>query len=226
MSEQEKPMIVPEFDIVPDKTALVVIDMNYADAHRDYGAGIPEEARESVEPWFDEIDNKVIPGIQKLLDAFRKNRMKVLYTTCGAEMPDLSDMHPRWAEIFRRVGIGRSVPGNREFEIRDEVKPIEGELVLVKKSSGAFNTTNIDQVLRNWGIDTVVFVGIATNVCVYLSAADAGDRGYKTIVVSDATAALPSEMHDVFLKIGSTFYFLVQTTDEVINGIERALMRG
>jgi nicotinamidase-related amidase len=227
VSAQQAVSLGAEFEIVPSKTALIVIDMNYVDSHRDYGVapvikalGLPADA------FFDEIDNKVIPNIQKLLAAFRKNGMKVVYTVIGAELPDLSDLTPIHQALFRSTGLDRSIPGNKEFEIREEVKPIPGELVLVKKSFGAFNSTNIDQMLRNMGVDTIVVVGVLTNQCVFLSAVDAGDRGYLTVVVSDATAALPPELQDIFLMVGSLAYFKVQTTDEVISRIEKALKRG
>ena len=219
--------LVPEFEIDPSKTALIIVDMNYVDAHRDYYAAPALKGIDALtDPFFDEIDSKVIPNIRKLLDVFRKNAMKVLYTVVGAELPDLSDLAPNYRAVFRGAGLDRSIPGNKEFEVREEIKPIEGELVLCKKSSGAFNSTNIDQMLGNMGVDTVVVVGVATNACVYLTAVDAADRGYWTIVVSDATAALPVDMQDFFLMIGSVMYFRVQATNEVISRIEKAVKGG
>lgn len=216
-----------EFGIIPRKTALLVIDMNYVDAHRDYGAALVlKELGIPADPIFDEVDNKVIPNIQRLLDTFRENGMRVLYTVIGAELPDLSDVPPSYQVVWRERGLGRSVPGNREFEIRDEIRPLPGELVLCKKSYGAFNSTNIDQVLRNMGVDTLIIVGVATNHCVYLTAAEAADRGYWVVVVSDATAAIPMELHDVFLMAGSLAYFKVQTTEQVIGRVEDALRAG
>ena len=70
-------------------------------------------------------------------------------------------------------------------------------------------------------IDTLVVVGVVTNFCVYLTAADAADRGYQVIVVSDATAAMSPELQDIFLMVGSIFFFKVESTEEVIQRIKR-----
>ena len=78
--------------------------------------------------------------------------------------------------------------GSFEHEIVDELAPLPGELVLDKNASSPFNGTGIDQLLRNLGVETLVLVGVATDMCVETTGRDAADRGYNVIVAEDATA--------------------------------------
>ena len=77
----------------------------------------------------------------------------------------------------------------RGFAIKDEVKPAPGEPVLVKKVNSAFIGTDLKEALDTAGITTLVIVGLTTNHCVSTTTRMAGNYGYQTILVSDATAA-------------------------------------
>ena len=78
-----------------------------------------------------------------------------------------------------------SKPG---FAIKDEVKPILGEPVLVKTVNSAFIETDLKERLDQTGIRTLVIAGLTTNHCVSTTARMAGNYGYRVILVSDATA--------------------------------------
>jgi nicotinamidase-related amidase len=78
-------------------------------------------------------------------------------------------------------------PGN---EIKDEVKPMGDEPVIGKNVNSAFIGTDLEERLRDAGIDEVVIVGMATDHCISTTARMAGNLGFKTVVVSDATATL------------------------------------
>ena len=74
------------------------------------------------------------------------------------------------------------------FEIKDEVKPLEGEPLIVKDVNSAFIGTDLKEQLDEIGIDTLVIVGLTTNHCVSTTVRMAGNYGYKTVLISDATA--------------------------------------
>jgi nicotinamidase-related amidase len=78
-------------------------------------------------------------------------------------------------------------PGN---EIKDEVKPMGDEPVIGKNVNSAFIGTDLEERLRDAGIDEVVIAGMATDHCISTTARMAGNLGFKTVVVSDATATL------------------------------------
>jgi len=75
------------------------------------------------------------------------------------------------------------------FEIKDEVKPIRGEAVIIKNVHSAFIGTDLKERLHKQGINTLVIIGMTTNHCVSTSTRMAGDFGFDTLLVSDATAA-------------------------------------
>ncbi|MCW2704058.1 MAG: hypothetical protein JWQ37_2053 [Blastococcus sp.] len=94
---------------------------------------------------------------------------------------------------MRRVGA--LVPGTWGAEIVDEARPADGELVVDKHRISAFAGTDLDRVLRQRGVDSLVLTGISTSFVVEGTARDAVDRGFRTAVVSDGCADLDPETH-------------------------------
>jgi len=74
------------------------------------------------------------------------------------------------------------------FEIKDEVKPINGEPVIKKNVHSAFIGTDLKESLDKQGINKLVIIGMTTNHCVSTSTRMAGDFGFDTWLISDATA--------------------------------------
>ena len=72
--------------------------------------------------------------------------------------------------------------------------------MLPKTSSGVFNSTSIEYLLRNIGIDTLVVTGFLTDQCVDHTVRDAADRGFYPVCVSDACATYTAERHQAALR--------------------------
>ena len=81
-------------------------------------------------------------------------------------------------------------PGQRGFDIKDEVCPASGEPVIEKSVNSAFIGTDLEAMLRSRGVTTLVLAGLTTPHCVSTTARMAGNLGFETYVVSDATAAV------------------------------------
>src|SRR5881396_3742553 len=79
-------------------------------------------------------------------------------------------------------------PGQPGVDIKEEVRPLAGEPVVQKSVSSAFIGTSLEADLRRRGVTTLVMVGLQTNMCVSTTARMAGNLGFTTYVVSDATA--------------------------------------
>jgi len=79
-------------------------------------------------------------------------------------------------------------PGTPAIEIRDIVRPQDGEPIIQKQAHSAFMGTNLEERLRHEGITTLFITGFMTNHCVETTARMAGDLGFNTHVVSDGTA--------------------------------------
>jgi nicotinamidase-related amidase len=172
-------------DIDPATTALLVVDMQYFDAHRDWGEG--RTAKDlGVAHYFDEyfaqID-RITPVIAGLLAEFRARNMEVLHLRVAELTPDSRDVG------YKQLVRGLVVPSDsKEAEFLETLEPEPGEIVIDKSSSGVFPATNIDRILRNLGIRTLVFTGTSTGGCIQSAVFDATDLGYRVIVVDDASA--------------------------------------
>lgn len=80
-------------------------------------------------------------------------------------------------------------PGQPGNDFKDEVNPLEGEVVIEKTVNSCFIGTRLEEYLRERGCDTVILAGFTTNHCVSTTARMAGNLGFRTLVISDATAA-------------------------------------
>jgi nicotinamidase-related amidase len=96
--------------------------------------------------------------------------------------------------------IGALVPGTWGAEILDEVAPAEGEPVIDKYRISAFAGTDLDRLLRQSGVDSLVLSGVSTSFVVEGTARDAVDRGFRTAVVADGCVDLQEESHRVALQ--------------------------
>jgi len=111
-------------------------------------------------------------SIAGLLAAWRASRRPVFHVQHLSILPD-SPLRPE----------------NPGCAFKDEVKPLAGEPVFQKHVNSAFIGTDLERVLHERNLDTLVIVGLTTPHCVSTSARMAGNLGFQVYVVSDATAA-------------------------------------
>lgn len=105
--------------------------------------------------------------------------------------------------------------GHPDAQPIDELTPIDNEIVLPKTSSGVFNSTVIDYVLRNMGIARLIVAGVVTDQCVDMAVRDAADKGYLVSLPEDACATYSPERHSGALKAFGG-YCWVTDTDTVV----------
>ena len=106
-----------------------------------------------------------------ILNRWRTLNLPVFHIIHSSQNPD-SKLH-------------KSHPG---FEIKDEVKPINGESVIIKNVHSAFIGTDLKERLDKQSINKLVIIGMTTNHCVSTSTRMAGDFGFDVLLISDATA--------------------------------------
>ncbi len=182
--------------LIADRTALVVVDMQYFDAHPDWGEGRTAKqlgVSDAFAAFFEGIISAYAP-IQALLEAARSRQLEVIHIRVAEVTNDSRDVgRKQWVR-------GLTVPKNsREAEFLEEVAPISDEIVVSKTSSGAFATTNLNQLLRNLDIDTLMFMGTATGGCVESTARDALDLGFQVVIVDEANVCSTRESHETAL---------------------------
>jgi nicotinamidase-related amidase len=209
---------LPDVDLAPERTAFVIVDVQYLDAHLDYGMGAEAKKQGTAQQYayyFSRIEDVVLPNIQKLQQVCRQHGIEVIFLRIASLVKDCRDVSP----IHKRLKLFAPA-GSREAEILDEIKPMDNEIVITKGCSGVFNGTNFDQILANIGIRNLIFAGVVTNYCVETSVRDAGDRGYNVILLDDGCAALSPDQHRLALEVLDDCYCKVMTTDNVIHFIQ------
>jgi ureidoacrylate peracid hydrolase len=160
----------------------------------------------------------IIHCIKDMLEAARRAGVAVVYLQMGYK-PDLSNSGGAGSPNSRKelaMHLMTCRPelrgkllteGTWDFEIVDELKPREGDLVVLKTRYSGFAGTTLDSLLRTRGIRYLFLAGIATNVCVESTLRDAYFLDYWPILIADATLqAGPPEMQSATLFNVETFF--------------------
>jgi nicotinamidase-related amidase len=203
----------PRFAIAPPRTALIVVDMQYVDAHPDWGIGrAAREARhaEAFAEYWPAVE-RAVHAQQRLLQAAHLAGVQVIFTRIATQTRDARDV----GRQHRLVGL--PVPrDSRDACILDELPVGPDDVVFSKVSSSPFNSTAIDRFLRNLDIDTLLVCGVVTNGCVEGTVRDASDLGYQVIMVEDACAAVTPALHQSAITNLKDGFCNVRTTAEVV----------
>ncbi len=205
---------VPKLD--KKRVGMLCVDIQYHDAAPGFGF-FKDSPRDDHKYYFDRLDEKVFPSVSRLQKLFREEGLEVVHVrieSLTADGRDRSLEHKR---------IGCHVPkGSKAAEIMPQVAPEGDEIVMSKTASGVFNSTNIDYVLRNLGIDQLVIVGVLTNECIETAVRDGADRGYTMYMVDEGMAAFNQTLHDNSLKVLNGVYGYLVSEDEITKMIKEA----
>ena len=167
-----------------------------------------------------DIQNDYFPGGKMELeaaDAAADKARVVLQRFRNEKLPIIHIRH-----LSTRPGATFFLPGSAGAEIRDAVKPREGETVVEKNFPNAFRQTNLQQVLP---VKNLVVAGMMTHMCVDASVRQAADLGYKVTLLADACATraqsfagetVPArQVHAAFLAALNGFYAKVINAHEL-----------
>ncbi|MPT23874.1 MAG: cysteine hydrolase [Starkeya sp.] len=184
----------------PARAALIIIDMQ-----RDFlePGGFGETLGNDVS----RLQAAVGP-CKAVLTAARAAGLLVIHTREG-HRPDMMDAPP--AKVERgspttRIGcagpMGRIlIRGEPGHDIIAELAPAPGEPVLDKPGKGAFYQTDLELMLKNRGVDTLLVAGVTTEVCVHTTIREGNDRGYRCVALADCCASYIPEFHRVGLEM-------------------------
>ena len=178
------------------KSALLVIDMQN-DFVKEGGSLFVPSAQGTI------------LNIKMLVDSTRKKEMPVVYT---------QDTHFEgdkewtiWPEHCRK--------GTKGWQIIDELKPKENEMVFEKNRYDGFYGTNLEHYLKHvWNIENLVIVGTVSNICVLHTAASAGLRWYNIVIPADGISSLTDFDQAMTLRQVSTLYsgIIVKSCKDII----------
>jgi ureidoacrylate peracid hydrolase len=161
----------------------------------------------------------VISQISELIRLCRSVNIPIFYTQAVREKSGI-DLLTKTHRILPKSREERirtkpiCVIGTWDADIVDEIKPSPMDHVVIKRRDSAFQDTEIGVWLNSIGIDTLVFCGIDTSICVEASLRDAFNNGYDVILVSDATASGNIKHFESTLEIVRDYYGLVMDVKE------------
>ena len=218
--------------IDPSRSAVIVVDME-----NDFAAdgGMFAQAGLDISSIRD-----VVGPIEKVLTAVRGSGIKVVYLKMAFK-PDLSDTgkpdSPTWLK-HAPFGVGDAVtaPDGRESrvlirdtwntDIIDELAPEEDDLVLYKHRFSGFYETDLDATLKRLGVQTLIFTGCTTTVCVESTLRDAMFRDYHCLLLEDCTAEpigndLPRTNHDASVLVVQALFGRTARSDDLLSALDR-----
>ncbi len=202
-----------------NKAALVVIDMQ-----NDFC---------SKGGWLDHIGVDYTPArrpiepLRALLPAFRRAGVPVVWVNWG-NRPDRLNLSPSVLHVYnpdgRSVGLGDPLPSNgaRVLErdswaaaVVDELEIAPGDVRIHKYRMSGFWDTELDSVLRNLGVATVLFAGVNADQCVLATLMDANFLGYDCILLEDCTATTSPEYcwQATLYNVRQCFGFTARSSD-------------
>jgi len=172
---------------IAGETALLLVDMQRK--------WLLPKADETPGYFHLEAASRAIPNAVRLLAAARAGGVEVLHTIIRSLTADGRDR-----SLDHRLSDIHVAPDDPDALPVELLMPAHDEILLPKTSSGVFNSTAIDYVLRNLGIRYLVVAGIMTDQCVDMAVRDGADKGYMVTCVADACVAKSEERHLAALR--------------------------
>jgi nicotinamidase-related amidase len=191
----------------PGHTAIVTQECQGAVMGPNAGlALLAEEARRAA-----------LPNIVRLLPAARKAGVRVVHCLVQRRPDGLGSNHN--AKLFARGGAGVDItPGTAGAALLPELGPEPTDLTLARwHGVGPMGGTDLDAVLRNLGVSTIVVVGVSLNIAIPNLVMDAVNAAYRVVVPRDAVAGLPTEYGEAVIANTLSLLASITTTDELLD---------
>jgi nicotinamidase-related amidase len=192
------------------QTTILFVDMQRAWVEPGRDAHVDPHA---AQYYYERVEAQVIPNQRRLLAAMRGAGENVVHTIIESLSADGRDR-----SLDHKLSDMHLPKGHPDARVIDALSPQENEIVLPKTSSGVFNSTAIDYVLRNLQTRHLIVCGVVTDQCVDMAVRDAADRGYLVTLVEDACATHTAERHRACLE-AIKGYCWIADTDSVLTRI-------
>ncbi|PSH62250.1 cysteine hydrolase [Phyllobacterium sophorae] len=199
--------------VEPRKTALLSIDMQNAEWSDDLLARsrVVGSAESKKNAFLERLDSIVMPNQKRLQDAARAIGIEVIFTTIEAYTQNGRDI-----SLDHKISGLFFPKGSWDAKVIDAVGPVGDEIVIPKTASGIFNSTNIEYVLRNLGIEYLVIYGVSTDQCVETAVRDAADKGFLVTQIEDCCAAEEEHRHIRSIEAMDGHYCRMLSTDAMV----------
>ena len=209
-------------EIEPEKTALLIIDAEYACVKRPQPENPSPAELENIarwEPFYEKYDKVIIPNLQRLISLCRRTGIEVTYAKIQGFKSNGRDR-----SLDQKVsGFNQFLvtSGDHRGDIIQEIAPQKEDIVVTKTTDSALTGTNLRLILHNMGIDTVIVTGTMTDQCVSGTVRDLADESFKVWLIEDACLAATNRLHETELEILNNIYCHVITTQELIDAVNQ-----
>lgn len=165
----------------------------------------------------DEARREMLPSLERLLPGARAAGVQVVHAT-AYRRADGKGANTN-ARLF--LGVRKSpvalLPGSPEVEVVPELGPEPDDLVLTRTHGlDPMAGTDLDPILRNLGVSTIVVTGVSVNVAITNLVMDAVNLGYSVVVPRDAVCGIPREYADAVIDNTLSLLAAITTTDELL----------
>lgn len=192
-----------------DNTALIVVDMQNIWVH-------PRGAR------YLPMSEDIVPRMQELLRFCRSSGVPVIYlhTTKRKDLADagiFADIKPQTHDADNEWSNFEGTPG---AEIYEPVKPAQSDILVKKFRYSGFYGTQLENLLRALGRDTIAITGVATNVCCDSTARDGAMRDFKVLFLSDCNASFSTAEQEATLSNFDKHFGVVMDSRTLMRKLE------
>ena len=194
-----RPSRLTKFKFLPKNSALLVIDMQDFFLNKDSHAYVPSAIT-------------IVKNINSIIAEYRKQKLPIIFTFHALEEGEEPGIMGRWWGDMLRDTDPLS-------KIDSSIDHNENDITIQKKRYSAFIGTDLDRILKDKKVDTLVIVGIMTHLCCESTAREAFMRDYEVYFVVDATATDFEELHVSSLKTLNDGFVLPVKTSTIIQGV-------
>ena len=166
----------------------------------------------------EKVDEEIIPGMQRLLEAARAHGHVVVHVTTAYQITDINDPKTDMGMWHHKIPIEAvDIKDEHLWAIDSRIAPIKGEYVMMKKRASAFSGTPLAGYLRSAGVDTILVTGVTATACVRTTICDGLAEGFRTIAVKECIGdrvpgAVAWNLFDIDAKFAD-----VETVDTCVN---------
>jgi nicotinamidase-related amidase len=190
----------------PAHTALVTQELQGAVVGSNAGLGALAKAAQ----------REALPNIGRLLPVAREAGVQIVHCLVQRRPDGLGANHnaPIFAMGTKQVDIS---PGSEGATLMPEFGPAPDDVELHRwHGVGPMGGTDLDSVLRNLGVTTIVAVGVSVNIAITNLVMDAVNKGYRVVVPRDAVAGIPADYADAIIDHTISLLATVTTTSDLI----------
>jgi len=208
--EHIDPFEAAHWDLVPGRTAVVVIDPQNDFLHSD---GWYAQSNVDISHM-----RRVIEPTKKLLEAARAQDVPIIWTRHGFRNEHDAGAFFKLRPFLKEGGLRQGTWG---YQLYEDLGAREEDWYVEKSRLSAFFNTSLETILRGLKADTVLMAGVLTNQCVAATSKDASFRDFKPVMVEDCIGTTLPHLHDPAMEMMQVGWAEVTTLEDTLEQLSR-----